>query len=49
MKLGFEVGTHAEVANPMRKVAIVSAASRQEEKMLDNEVELMAKKAASLN
>ena len=25
----------------MRKVAIVSAASRQEEKMLDNEVEMM--------
>ena len=38
---GFEVGTCGGEKDPMRKVAIVSAASRQEEKMLDNEVEMM--------
>ena len=32
---------HESEAKPMRKVAVVAAASRQEEKMLDTEVELM--------
>ena len=37
----YEAGMWAEKVNPMRNVAVVAVASRQEEKMLDNEVEMM--------